>query len=71
MTVTVKVKDDFQNEFFEILENLKNRVIESFEINQDNSNEIKIIKEALIEKELILKGKKTYSEEEFWDLIND
>jgi hypothetical protein len=70
MTVTVNIKDDFQKEFFEILENLKNRVVESFEIENKNS-EVEILKEALTEKELILKGKKTFSEKEFWDLIDD
>jgi hypothetical protein len=70
MTVTVNINDDFQKEFFEILENLKNRVVESFEIESKNS-EVEILKEAITEKELILKGKKTFSEKEFWDLIDD
>ena len=32
MTVTVNIKDDFQSEFFEVLENMKNRVVENFRV---------------------------------------
>jgi hypothetical protein len=73
MTVTVNIKDDFQKEFFEVLENMKSRVVESFRVENikyETSKEeiVESLKSAI--KEVNSKSIET-KEKTLKDLINE